>query len=157
MKRRYLFYMMAALLTAGCAEKSQDLRNGDLVFVGLPAEYEADNSSMDAAISAATGADNQLNITHVAMIERTQDGTMPPYWESSSANWAWTSRRAFRAPIRSACPNPPGSPQSRFQSSASISDASSAGVTTGSKRATTCPFRSIRNLVKFHLMSGLEA
>lgn len=73
MKRRYLFYMMAALLTAGCAEKSQDLRNGDLVFVGLPAEYEADNSSMDAAISAATGADNQLNITHVAMIERTQD------------------------------------------------------------------------------------
>ena len=73
MKRRYLFYMMAALLTAGCAEKSQDLRNGDLVFVGLPAEYEADNSSMNAAISAATGDDNQLNITHVAMIERGQD------------------------------------------------------------------------------------
>ena len=66
--------MMAALLTAGCAEKGQDIRNGDLVFVGLPAEYEAEESSMDAAISAATGADNQLNITHVAMIERTQDG-----------------------------------------------------------------------------------
>ena len=74
MKRRFLFYMMAALLTAGCAEKGQDIRNGDLVFVGLPAEYEAAESSMDAAISAATGADNQLNITHVAMIEKAQDG-----------------------------------------------------------------------------------
>ena len=33
----------------------------------------------------------------------------------------------------------------------------SSGVTVGSKRATTLPFLSTRNLVKFHLMLGLEA
>ena len=66
--------MMAALLITGCAGKSQDLRNGDLIFVGLPAEYEAEASSMDAAISASTGAENQLNITHVAIVEKAKDG-----------------------------------------------------------------------------------
>ena len=61
----------ALIVVTGC---SQHLRNGDLIFVGDPAEYNADSSSMDAAISAATGKEGQLNITHVAIAEVADDG-----------------------------------------------------------------------------------
>ena len=58
----------------GCGERRDDLRNGDLIFVGIPAEYDTDSASMDAAISAATGQKGQLNITHVAIAEVSAEG-----------------------------------------------------------------------------------
>ena len=56
------------LLAVGCGQKNT-LRNGDLVFVGLPLDYKADSTSMDSAISAATGAEGTLNLIHVAIAE----------------------------------------------------------------------------------------
>lgn len=56
------------LLAVGCGQKNT-LRNGDLVFVGLPMDYKADSTSMDSAISAATGAEGTLNLIHVAIAE----------------------------------------------------------------------------------------
>ena len=56
------------LLAVGCGQKN-NLRNGDLVFVGLPLDYKADSTSMDSAISAATGAEGTLNLIHVAIAE----------------------------------------------------------------------------------------
>lgn len=56
------------LLAVGCGQKN-NLRNGDLVFVGLPMDYKADSTSMDSAISAATGAEGTLNLIHVAIAE----------------------------------------------------------------------------------------
>ena len=58
----------------GCGERRDDLRNGDLILVGIPAEYDTDSASMDAAISAATGQKGQLNITHVAIAEVSAEG-----------------------------------------------------------------------------------
>ena len=56
------------LLAVGCGQKN-NLRNGALVFVGLPMDYKADSTSMDSAISAATGAEGTLNLIHVAIAE----------------------------------------------------------------------------------------
>lgn len=56
------------LLAVGCGQKNT-LCNGDLVFVGLPMDYKADSTSMDSAISAATGAEGTLNLIHVAIAE----------------------------------------------------------------------------------------
>ena len=45
------------------------LMNGDLVFVGLPMDYNAEGGSMDEAIASATGAPGELNLIHVAIAE----------------------------------------------------------------------------------------
>ena len=60
---------MTALLAIGCGKKADSLRNGDLIFVGLPADYEVESESMDAAISSATGEEGWLNLIHVAIAE----------------------------------------------------------------------------------------
>ena len=61
--------VLALALLAGCATNQPDqLRNGDLVFVGLPMDYDAEGT-MDAAISAATGAPGELNLIHTAIVE----------------------------------------------------------------------------------------
>lgn len=46
-------------------------RNGDLLFVGLPMDYNIknDTSSMDAAITQATGKEGETNYIHVAILE----------------------------------------------------------------------------------------
>ena len=61
-----LFILLSAV---ACGRQQERLRNGDLIFVGLPAEYDADSNSMDAAISSATGRQGALNLTHVAIAE----------------------------------------------------------------------------------------
>ncbi len=62
---------MAVLLAAlGCRQQAADgLRSGDLVFVGLPAGYDAESGTMDAAIADATGKEAALNLIHVAIAE----------------------------------------------------------------------------------------
>lgn len=66
MKRiAYLFVVILAL--AACKNEPR-LQTGDLVFVGIPADYSLDPDSMGSAISDATG-DGDLNIIHVAIAE----------------------------------------------------------------------------------------
>ena len=66
--KKALVVVAALLAVLSCAQKNS-LRNGDLVFVGLPMDYWADSTSMDAAISAATGTEGALNLIHVAIAE----------------------------------------------------------------------------------------
>ena len=62
--------MMALVAAVCCGQKKEcRLQNGDLVFVGIPMDYEAESESMDAAISQATGKDGALNLIHVAIAE----------------------------------------------------------------------------------------
>lgn len=57
------------VLLIGCKPAPQQLQTGDLIFVGIPADYSLDADSMDSAISAATGSGNGLNLIHVAIAE----------------------------------------------------------------------------------------
>ena len=67
------FYPLILLILALSCQQPR-LRNGDLVFVGLPLDYNADTTTMSSAISAATGG-NGLNIIHVAIAEVKGDST----------------------------------------------------------------------------------
>ena len=69
MKRTLL--LLSVLLTAICCSQKQEgrLRSGDLIFVGLPLDYDAGAGSMDQAIASATGQDGALNLIHVAIAE----------------------------------------------------------------------------------------
>ncbi len=52
------------------------LQSGDLLFVGIPADYTlSDTASMSDAIVASTGDSNLLNFIHVAIIEVERDTT----------------------------------------------------------------------------------
>ena len=63
---RFLILLSMLLAAAGCSRGISNLRNGDLVFVGIPLDYEVEGGSMDAAISSATGTEGGLNLIHVA-------------------------------------------------------------------------------------------
>ena len=67
--RNWTVAMGVLLLLFGCGGGKDGLRNGDLVFVGIPAEGAAERGSMDEAISFATGEEGALNFTHVAIAE----------------------------------------------------------------------------------------
>ena len=72
--KRYLGIILLLLATLSCRQRAASLRNGDLVFVGIPLEYSLEKDSMDAAISASTGKDG-LNLIHVAIAEVREDST----------------------------------------------------------------------------------
>ena len=59
--------VLATALIAACGQRG--LRNGDLVFVGLPMDYDVEAASMDAAIASSTASDAPLNLIHVAIAE----------------------------------------------------------------------------------------
>ncbi len=66
-------FVMASCAGLGVREKLvRDLRNGDLVFVGIPMDYSLEEDSMEDAIGQATG-DGDLNIIHVAIAEVDRD------------------------------------------------------------------------------------
>lgn len=66
------FLACCLLLLYGCGTSSK-IRTGDLLFVGLPSEYSADNKEdMADAIVAATGGKDAVNYFHVAILE--EDG-----------------------------------------------------------------------------------
>ena len=67
--KRFLLIISVLLLAVSCGQKVDTLRTGDLIFVGLPLDYDAEGDSMDAAISAATGEEGALNLIHVAIAE----------------------------------------------------------------------------------------
>ena len=64
-----LLVVLVPILAVCCGRKTGQLQNGDLIFVGIPADYQAEAGSMDAAISSATGKDGELNLIHVAIAE----------------------------------------------------------------------------------------
>lgn len=76
--RRFLFLAMGILgLLLGCKnngkgeaviEDPHGIRSGDLLFVGIPANYFSDDY-MAGAIAAATGGRDSLDIVHVAILE----------------------------------------------------------------------------------------
>ena len=75
MKRLNLFLIFCICLAISCARQPESLRTGDLIFVGIPADYSLDDNSMDAAIADATGMPDSLNLIHVAIAEVEGDQT----------------------------------------------------------------------------------
>lgn len=75
MKKPFL-YFAALLLCFACTQETERLRNGDLIFVGLPADYYTSQSSLEGAISSATGQEGAPNITHVAIAEVLADNSI---------------------------------------------------------------------------------
>ncbi|MBO4433887.1 MAG: hypothetical protein J5769_00350 [Bacteroidales bacterium] len=70
MKLTRIFIIVALMAAfASCGHRADVLRNGDLIFVGLPMDYDAEGGSMDEAIASATGSSGELNLIHVAIAE----------------------------------------------------------------------------------------
>ena len=67
--KKLLFFFAILFLAIGCGSRKDGLRNGDLIFVGLPVAYDAETGTMDAAISSATGEEGAVNLIHVAIAE----------------------------------------------------------------------------------------
>ena len=67
--KKYLLLFFVLILAACCVQKKDFLRNGDLVFVGLPLGYQTETGTVDEAIAAATGQEGVLNLIHVAIAE----------------------------------------------------------------------------------------
>jgi len=75
MKRMLCFAVVlsaVSFLLTLCSTQ-ETLRPGDLVFVGIPADYSLDSDSMESAISAATGS-GALNLIHVAIVDVDEQG-----------------------------------------------------------------------------------
>jgi len=72
--KRLLPFLAALALAAGCSPAAEQLRSGDLIFVGIPADYSLDSSGMDSAITAATGGKEGLNLIHTAIAEVDAEG-----------------------------------------------------------------------------------
>ena len=68
MKKLFVIFAVLAAVVTGCRQEKPCLRTGDLVFVGLPLDYNVEEDSMDAAITSATGTD-ELNLIHVAIAD----------------------------------------------------------------------------------------
>lgn len=66
-----VFFAASLLLLSACSPAQESLRSGDLIFVGLPFDYQS-GDSMDSAIAAATG-DGRLNLIHVAIVDVAPD------------------------------------------------------------------------------------
>ena len=67
--------ILIAAIAVFSACSHQAFRTGDLVFIGIPAEFNAETGSMDEAIVAATGR-GSLNIIHAAILEMATEGPM---------------------------------------------------------------------------------
>lgn len=74
--KRFLFLLVCGLpaLFAGCKMQPERLQTGDLIFVGIPADYDLDADSMDSAIADATGSGVGLNLIHVAIADVDANG-----------------------------------------------------------------------------------
>lgn len=71
--KKIVLIAAALLALAACNRKPQALRNGDLIFVGIPADYSLEEDSMSDAIGAATSP-GDLNIIHTAIANVDADG-----------------------------------------------------------------------------------
>lgn len=71
--KRIIPYLTLLLLLTVLSCQQPHLRNGDLVFVGLPLDYDAQGGTMSSAISASTGKEDGLNLIHVAIAQVNSD------------------------------------------------------------------------------------
>jgi len=75
-KFQYLIALAVSFVAASAfllsCEEQPGLKTGDLVFVGIPADYGEGSGSMSEAISDATGS-GDLNMIHVAIVEVEKD------------------------------------------------------------------------------------
>lgn len=63
------------MISAACAQEPEsELKSGDLVFVGIPAEGPASEGSMAQAIADATGS-GDIDYIHTALLEVDEEGT----------------------------------------------------------------------------------
>ena len=69
--KKLIPFFAALLILAGCATKVQ---TGDLLFIGIPADYSITDDDMAGAIFASTGS-GELNIIHVAILEVSEGQT----------------------------------------------------------------------------------
>ncbi|MCF0166587.1 MAG: hypothetical protein HUJ89_05460 [Bacteroidales bacterium] len=70
--KRILIITAALLCAMACGSNSNNkgLKTGDLIFIGVPWEADAaDSTSLGSAIIAATGDADALNMVHVAIVE----------------------------------------------------------------------------------------
>ena len=76
MLRKFIIIAAAvAVSLVSCQrEKTDTLRTGDLVFVGIPMDYSIEEGSMDEAITSATSGTNDLNLIHVAIADVDEEG-----------------------------------------------------------------------------------
>ena len=75
---RHTLFTLALLVTLSCActrNEKTALQTGDLVFIGLPMDYNADTTSIASGITAATGTDDGINFIHTAILE-VEDGAV---------------------------------------------------------------------------------
>jgi hypothetical protein len=72
--KRFFPLILGFLLAASCKPSAERLQTGDLIFVGIPADYSLDKDSMDSAITQATGGNTDLNRIHTAIAEVDAEG-----------------------------------------------------------------------------------
>ena len=73
--KKTLLIAAAIFALAACSRKVQSLQDGDLIFVGIPADYTLSEDSMSDAIGAATSP-GDLNIIHTAIANVEKDGSV---------------------------------------------------------------------------------
>lgn len=84
---RMLYYVcgvfFSAMLLFSCHSAKQEeqhdegIQTGDLLFVGLPLDFHlTDSTSMDNAITSATGREGEINYIHVAILERDEQDSL---------------------------------------------------------------------------------
>lgn len=76
MKMRRICFFALFLLSLMAGKSQVQVRTGDLLFVGIPADYTIFDDSMSGAIAAATGKTDQLNYIHVAVLEVDEQGAL---------------------------------------------------------------------------------
>ena len=67
--KRILTLLFILSIALSCKQNQDRLQNGDLIFVGIPAGYDAETGSIDEAIASATAEEGSLNLIHVAIAE----------------------------------------------------------------------------------------
>lgn len=69
-----LYGVYASDTTVEIIKSTSNVRTGDLLFIGIPADYSITDDDMAGAISASTGS-GELNIIHVAILEVSEGQT----------------------------------------------------------------------------------
>ena len=68
MKKALLIVLAIALAVFSCTPSRPVLKTGDIIFFGIPSNYDASGDSMADAIASSTG-DGTLNLIHAAIVE----------------------------------------------------------------------------------------
>ena len=72
---KFTFILTIFFLSFASCDRKETLKTGDLIFVGIPEDYDADPDSMCSAITASTADGSALNYIHVAIAEVEGDKT----------------------------------------------------------------------------------